>query len=281
MDAVAGRFEGTVKDTLEQAEAAASRMDESAAAMAASADRTNRISGEAVPRAQSVMESAQTIAAAVEQLAASIREISSQAQHSDTVADDAEERVARTLTLMEALVAGSARIGDVVTLITTIASQTNLLALNATIEAARAGEAGKGFAVVANEVKTLATQTAKATDEIAGQIKGIQDCTSAVATEINQVAAVIRTMTEINSSIASAVEEQNAVSNDISNSVGTVAQGARMLHESIQSVAQVAESSEKASRSLIGAIKNVDADFHSLRANVDDFVSGLRSHAQG
>src|SRR5262249_6109079 len=150
----------------------------------------------------------QTVASAAEELSASIAEISRQVSQAAKVAGDAVSRATATNQSVAALAEGAQKIGDVVKLINDIAGQTNLLALNATIEAARAGEAGKGFAVVASEVKSLANQTAKATDEIAAQIQGIQASTKDAVTAIREIAGVIGQVSEISTTIAAAVEEQ-------------------------------------------------------------------------
>src|SRR2546428_11794721 len=164
--------------------------------------------------------SVNAVAAATEQLASSVAEIGRQVTHSSGVADNAVVKAGQTTEMVESLSAAGEKIGDVLRLIGAIASQTNLLALNATIEAARAGEAGRGFAVVASEVKELASQTAKATEEIAGQVAGMQTATQDSVAAIKTIGGTIGRISEIASTIAAAVEEQGAATQEIARNVG-------------------------------------------------------------
>ncbi|WP_281281421.1 methyl-accepting chemotaxis protein [Denitrobaculum tricleocarpae] len=191
--------------------------------------------GEALTAAQEASTSADTIAASMEELSMAIREISSQVATSAGVAVEAVNRSEEAGELVQTLDSGAQAIGEIVSLIKGIAEQTNLLALNATIEAARAGEAGKGFAVVANEVKNLATQTAKATEDISNQVGEIQTVTSQTVESIGTIRSVIDRMNESSSAISAAIEEQNATTEQVAGTVGLVAQGTRRVTESLES----------------------------------------------
>ncbi|MEQ8441608.1 MAG: PAS domain-containing methyl-accepting chemotaxis protein [Alphaproteobacteria bacterium] len=186
--------------------------------------------------------SVQAVASGAEELSSSINEISSQLSRATATAGGAVEEARRTNEVVQGLVAAADKIGAVVSLITDIANQTNLLALNATIEAARAGEAGKGFAVVASEVKSLAGQTARATEEIGAQISQVQGVTKETVTAIQGIAAVIEEINEISSSIAGAVEEQTAVTSDMSSNMQSAAQGVEAISAGISEIAEAAAS---------------------------------------
>ncbi len=274
---VAGTFEDDVKSVLQVVNETAREMGGSANLLASTADNNAKLSTQAAITANRVSDNVQTVAAAVEQLAASIREISSQAQSSNRVADEAAGRAGQTVTRVSSLVEAANRIGDVVTLITNIANQTNLLALNATIEAARAGEAGKGFAVVAHEVKNLATQTASATEEISTQIAAIQSSTSEAAGEINEIAKIISNISQISATIAAAVEQQNAATGEISRAVSQAATGTQELQENVQSVAGMAQRNGEAAGTLLGALGTLEERFSSLQDQVDRFIDNLQA----
>jgi len=198
---------------------------------------------------EQVSHNVQTVATAVEEMSASVREIASSSADASKVAADAVRTAESTNGKVVALGESSAQIGKVIEVITSIAEQTNLLALNATIEAARAGEAGKGFAVVANEVKELAKETAKATEEIGSRIAAIQTDTGEAVEAIGQISEVIARIADMQNTIASAVEEQTATTNEISRNVNEAARGSSEIAENIVSVAQAAgETSQGAAR---------------------------------
>ncbi len=208
--ALARDFETGVKSLVEEVANSAKGMEATAQSLAAAAEQTNQQSS--------------TVSAATEELAASVNEISRQITESTRVVGIAVTEAKKSEDMVSALVTAAQKIGEVTQIINDIASQTNLLALNATIEAARAGEAGKGFAVVASEVKSLANQTAKATEEIAQQIKGIQDSSQTTATMIREIGQIISQVSEISTSISGAVEEQSAATKEVSVNINGVTQ---------------------------------------------------------
>lgn len=219
----------------------------------------------------------QTVAAAVEQLSVSIREITHQVTEYSGISQQAAADTLATTELVRDLTQNAMRIGDIVGLINSIASQTNLLALNATIEAARAGEAGKGFVVVAGEVKVLAAQTAKATDEIASQVKAIQSATSRVAGNIQGMAQTIGRITQIGQTIASAIEEQSAATQEIARSVQQAASNSQQVSGDIDQVSETVTQSGRAAHAMLASFQGLLDNFGKLDGEVGSFLSGLRS----
>jgi methyl-accepting chemotaxis protein len=225
--------------------------DASHALSSSAAEETSRQSQAVGAASEQAGVNVQTVAVAAEQMSGSIREISRQLQEALRVSGEATHKAESTVRMMDELGASSEEIGEVVKVITSIAQQTNLLALNATIEAARAGEAGKGFAVVANEVKQLASQTAKATEEIALKIRGVQDNTGVAVGGIREINGIIQQINSVSTSIAGAVEEQSAATGEIARNVNEAAKGTEEVSRSIVSVGQAAtETAGGAAQSL-------------------------------
>ena len=277
MVALADGFEAQVGGVVNAVSSAAAQMQGSAGAMSATAEETTRQATAVAAAAEEASTNVQTVAAGAEELASSIQEISRQVSESTRIADQAVQDVARTGQTVEALSQAAQKIGDVVKLISDIASQTNLLALNATIEAARAGEAGKGFAVVASEVKNLAAQTAKATDEIGGQISEIQNATGASVEAMKGIGETIAKMNQIASAIAAAVEEQGAATQEIARNVQQAAAGTGEVSSNISGVTQAADEAGKAAGELRDAAASLGTQSGQLRQAVDGFLAKVRA----
>ena len=216
-------------------------------------------------------------AAAAEELSSAIAEIGRQLNQSSQTTAKAAEEVDSTRTLMRALEESSNKIGEVLTFITTIAEQTNLLALNATIEAARAGEAGRGFAVVAQEVKALANQTAKATEDIRAQISRMQSAATGAAQAIGGITNTIESIDRMTMSMASAMEQQNAATQEISRSISSAAQSAMYLKESVNKVDQAAEDTVGLSTSVDDATRALQSELERLKADTSRLVTSLKA----
>lgn len=215
----------------------------------------------------------QTVASAAEELSASIREISSRVGEAATVATKAAHEAQTVDATVTSLAEATGRIGEFATLIRTIAEQTNLLALNATIEAARAGEAGKGFAVVASEVKGLASQTAKATEDISRQIDDISKSTADAVSAIRGIAATVARVNQATTAIASAVEEQNAATQEIARSVSEASSGTGMVTENISAVSQSSENVRNSAQVVLTAASELDRQSEEMRGAVDTFLA--------
>ncbi|MFT7570012.1 MAG: methyl-accepting chemotaxis protein [Paracoccaceae bacterium] len=274
---LAESFEASVGGVIEAVSSAASELQSSSEAMSTTADETSAQSSSAAAATEEASANVQTVAAAAEELSSSIDEISRQVSKSSSVAQSAVDRARHTNDKVQGLSVAALKIGEVVELINDIASQTNLLALNATIEAARAGEAGKGFAVVATEVKSLADQTAKATDDIGGQINEIQSATNEAVEAIGGISEVIAEISEISSSIASAVEEQGASTREISSNVQQAAQGTQEVSSSMAEVTQAAGQTGSAASQVNAAADKLSVQATSLRSSVDDFLNSVRA----
>ena len=223
----------------------------------------------------------QTVAAAAEQLSASIAEIGRQVADAASVSRTAAEETGRTNTMVQGLTQAADRIGEVVMLINDIAAQTNLLALNATIEAARAGEAGKGFAVVAGEVKGLATQTARATEEISAQIATVQEETRRAVEAIRKIGGVIDHVREISAGIAASIEEQGAATAEIARNVQQAAAGTQDVSTNISGVTQSVSSSGEAAGLVLASAGELARTSHLLRDRLSGFLADIRGRRAG
>ncbi|MDY0883459.1 PAS domain-containing protein [Dongia soli] len=234
-------------------------VDEDLGAVSLAISTVNEQASSAASASVEASTNVQAVAAGAEQLVSSIDEIGRQTANASTVSAEAVSQAQHTSDIVASLVDATSRIGEVVKLITDIAAQTNLLALNATIEAARAGDAGKGFSVVANEVKNLASQTARATDEISGQIAQVQNATHEAVTAITAISQTISRMNEISEAIAAASEEQNAVSREISSNLHTAASGVSIISESMNAIAEAARSADDSTRRVKEASRALSA----------------------
>ncbi|MBO6864160.1 MAG: HAMP domain-containing protein [Alphaproteobacteria bacterium] len=273
----ADRFQSQVKGSIDKASAAANAITLTSRDVEETCGHAQDRSQIAAESASDVNENVAMVAAAVEQLRASIQEISGQTQYSRDVCQNAEDRANQAVEQVEGLVQSVSRINEIGTLIQDIAAQTNLLALNATIEAARAGEAGKGFAVVANEVKSLASQTAKATEEISQQVAEVQSKTSVTSDGISQTVDVIANISNVMMTIATAVEEQNAATAEISRAVTEASSRTSSLSEAVHDSLDSAVKSQKSAQEAGQAGAELAVRFKELTAAVDDFLAGFRA----
>ncbi len=270
-------FEAQVTAALADVSGAAEQLGVTARSMAALARDTSDQAGASASAAQHTSGNVQTVASATEEMAASIREIARQVERSTAIAAQAVTEAESTTTAVRGLSDAANRIGEVIELIQNIAAQTNLLALNATIEAARAGDAGKGFAVVANEVKTLATQTARATEDIASQISGVQTATQGTVQAIQSIGRTIVSVNEISAAIAAAIAEQDATTGEITRNVQEAAVGTESVSHTIVQVNAAAGETGAAASQVLSAAEAVAGRARTMRGEVQRFLAGIRA----
>jgi methyl-accepting chemotaxis protein len=274
---LADNFEASVRGIVEGVSSAAAEMRSTAQSMSSIVDGSKQQTAAVSTASEQASDNVQTVAAAAEELSASISEIGRQLAQATAVVGKAGEDGKRSNARIESLAAAAQKISEVVALINDIASQTNLLALNATIEAARAGEAGRGFAVVANEVKQLATQTAKATGDISAQISAVQAETIEAVDAIRTICATIADVDAISSSIASAIKQQGSATHEIAHNVQQAADRTSEVSRNISGVTTgIAATGASAQEVLSSAVK-LSQQSQTLRGEVDRFLASIRA----
>ncbi|RKQ70277.1 methyl-accepting chemotaxis protein [Oceanibaculum indicum] len=274
---LADDFEAKIGDVVKAVATAASGLKTSAESMAHTAEETRTQATTVAAASEQASSNVQTVGVAAEELSSSISEIGRQVSESATIAQRAVSAAQRTNGTVQELMKAAQQVGEVVQLIRGIAEQTNLLALNATIEAARAGEAGKGFAVVASEVKNLANQTGKATEDVSGQIEVMQGTTEEAVGAITEIASIISEINEIATVIASAVEEQNAATQEIARNVQQAASGTQEVSSNIVGVSTAAELSGTTAHEVLNSANDLMSQSERLRNQVDQFLTQVRT----
>ena len=277
MAELADSFEASVNEVIESVASGSTEMQATAESMSSTAEETNRQASAVASASEQAASNVQTVASAAEELLSSVAEVNTQVAESARMSQDAKEKAETTNEQVKGLAEASQKIGEVIDLINDIASQTNLLALNATIEAARAGDAGKGFAVVASEVKSLANETAKATDEIASQVSNIQEETRQAVVAIETISEVVAKINENSTRIAATVEEQTAATSEISRSAQEASKGTTEVLSNIGGVSQAATETGSASTQVLAASRTISEHAEMLKSESKKFVSQVRA----
>jgi methyl-accepting chemotaxis protein len=274
---LADGFERNIGHIVTAVAVAAGEMRGTSSTMNATAGEAARQAGVVATASAQASENVASVASATDELTASIGEIGQQVQRSSDIAGKASDEAKRTSAVVGELVSGTQKIGEVVALIQNIASQTNMLALNATIEAARAGEHGRGFAVVAGEVKALANQTAKATEEISSQIQAIQSATNEAVGAMQTIDATIAEINQISAAIATSVDQQGAATREIAGSVRQAAHSSQDVNTNIAGVTAAAGNVGKAAGQVMEAAAGLSSQSEKLKSEVNDFLSSIRA----
>jgi methyl-accepting chemotaxis protein len=273
----ADEFEAAVGAIVANVSSSAVQLEASAGTLTRTAETTQSLSSQVAGASEEASTNMQSVASATEELSASVDEIGRRVKESSQIAEAAVRQAEQTDGRIGKLSRAAQEIGDVVKLITAIAEQTNLLALNATIEAARAGEAGRGFAVVASEVKSLASQTAKATDEISNHISGMQGATQESVAAIKEIGGTIGKISDIAATIASAVEQQSSATQEIARSVQNVAQGTQKAATNVMHVNRGATETGAASEEVLNSARTLSSESTRLREELDRFMANIRA----
>ncbi|MGP8121617.1 MAG: methyl-accepting chemotaxis protein [Xanthobacteraceae bacterium] len=277
LEQITASFETMIGGMVQALSSASVELEASAGTMQQTSGAAQQLSSSAASASLQVSENVQTAAGATEEISSSVREVTRRVEEASRVANDAVRQAQQTDASIGELSQAAGRIGDVVKLITAVAEQTNLLALNATIEAARAGDAGRGFAVVAAEVKNLASQTAKATEEIVSQINGIQSITQLSVGNIKEIGKTIATISEISSAVAAAVEEQGAATQEIARNVQNSARLSMQVAKDVGEVSRGTGETGAASGEVLSAAKSLAVESTRLKTEVDRFLAQVRA----
>jgi methyl-accepting chemotaxis protein len=272
---IAKRFDTTMSALAEGFIRSSLEIEQAAHSLSSTAEEASRQADVVSGAAEEASSNVQTVAVATEEMTASINEITLQVTHAAKVANDASAEAVATESEIRALSTAAQQIGEVVSLINDIASQTNLLSLNATIEAARAGEAGKGFAVVANEVKQLAAQTARATEDIRQRVSEIQGATESTVASISRIVETIGSIRTISSGVMAAIEQQGAATGEIASNTNRAADGTQQVSETIFQVQGAAKMTGAASTQLRSLSESLTGQAHSLKNEVNQFLNTL------
>lgn len=274
---VTQRFEGRIDEILQTLGSAASELEATARSMSSVAEQGATQTQNVASGTTEAASNVQTVAAAVEELTASIKDVATQMTKTSQIAKSAASETSLAVGQIDGLKEGAARIGEVVDLIRDIADQTNLLALNATIEAARAGDAGKGFAVVASEVKGLATQTSKATHEIASHIEGMRSAVDASVPLIDSIASIIDELNQISAAVAAAAEQQFATTSEIGRNIMEAARGTDEVSRNVASLHEASQTTSAASGQVLGASLSLSEKSEQIKTEIDSYLSEVRA----